>query len=143
MSVGSVYTLLSVGLVFSVFVEPEWLTQSPFLFMCCTKSVSFSIEYPFMQKKKEKRKKKKEMYIMVSFNNNNNNNQSLASHFHILHVTPFKTLTFTYIHMYIYIFTYLLFFWLQNVGLQMVENLVKVIEYGTRDRQSDALVSYY
>ena len=83
------------------------------------------------------------MYIMVSFNNNNNNNQSLASHFHILHVTPFKTLTFTYIHMYIYIFTYLLFFWLQNVALHMVENLAEVIEHGTRDQQSDALVSYY
>ena len=108
--------------------------------MCGTKSVSFGIEYFFMQKKKKKRKKEKKMYIMVSFNNNN---QSLASHFHLLHVTPFKTLTFTYIHMYIYIFIYLLFFWLQNVGLQMVENLVEVIEYGTRDRQSDALVSYY
>ena len=109
-SVGSVYTLLSVGLVFSVFVEPEWLTQSPFLFMCCSKSVSFSIEYPFMQKKKKKKKKeKRNVYNGIL---QQQQQQQPITRFSLPHLTcnPIQNLNlYLHTHVYLYIYLFIIF----------------------------------
>lgn len=65
----------------------------------------------------------------------NQHHQSLASHFHLLHV-----LFLSYLYIFVFLISNRVIF-MRDLP-QLVENLSEVIDNGSRDQQSDALVCF-